>query len=192
MSKRLFVSVDLDGLGEAVAPVQEHFEAVSGLNVVDPHQAHVTLKFLGDTDPDQVPELTDELAAAVDESGVEPFETELGGLGAFPSTDYIRVVWLGVREGGEQLTRLHEAIEERTVAMGFDPEEHDFTPHVTLARVNRLGVKWFETPEASRHHERAKLSRTTPRLVSGLPLYPRNAEGVKVPFAFSVPDLRAS
>ncbi|WP_158855651.1 RNA 2',3'-cyclic phosphodiesterase [Halorhabdus sp. CUG00001] len=141
MSKRLFVSVDLDGLGEAVAPVQEHFEAVSGLNVVDPHQTHVTLKFLGDTDPDQVPELTDELAAAVDESGVEPFETELGGLGAFPSTDYIRVVWLGVREGGEQLTRLHEAIEERTVEMGFDPEEHDFTPHVTLARLNHAGGK---------------------------------------------------
>jgi len=141
MGKRLFVSVDLDDLGGEVAAIQERFEGASGLDLVDPDQAHVTLKFLGDTDPDRLPELTDELAAAVEESGVDPFEATFGGLGAFPSTDYIRVVWLGVPEGGERLTRLHEAIEERTVAMGFDPEEHDFTPHVTLARMNHAGGK---------------------------------------------------
>jgi 2'-5' RNA ligase len=46
-----------------------------------------------------------------------------------------------VREGGEPLTRLHEAVEERTVALGFDPEDHDFTPHVTLARMDHAGGK---------------------------------------------------
>jgi len=30
------------------------------------------------------------------------------------------------------------------------------------------------------------------RLVSGLPLYPRKAEGVYSPFTFSIPDFRAS
>jgi len=141
MAKRLFVSVDLDSLGEGVAAVQERFEGAPGLNFVDPEQAHVTLKFLGDTDSDRLPKLADELAAAIDESGVDPFEAEFGSLGAFPNTDYIRVVWLGVRQGGEQLTRLHETIEERTVAMGFEPEDHDFTPHVTLARMNHAGGK---------------------------------------------------
>jgi len=51
------------------------------------------------------------------------------------------VVWLGVREGGERMTRLHEAIEDRTVAVGFDPEDHEFTPHVTLARMDHAGGK---------------------------------------------------
>ncbi|WP_135663895.1 RNA 2',3'-cyclic phosphodiesterase [Halorhabdus rudnickae] len=141
MGKRLFVSVDLDDLGEAVDTVQGRLKGASGLDFVDPHQAHVTLKFLGDTDPDRLPALTDELAAAVEDSGVEPFQAEFGGLGAFPSTDYIRVVWLGVREGSERLSRLHEAIEDRTVAMGFDEAEHDFMPHVTLARMNHAGGK---------------------------------------------------
>jgi 2'-5' RNA ligase len=36
---------------------------------------------------------------------------------------------------------LHEAIEDRTVAMGFDPEDHEFTPHVTLARMDHAGGK---------------------------------------------------
>ncbi|MEF8976663.1 MAG: RNA 2',3'-cyclic phosphodiesterase [Halapricum sp.] len=141
MSKRLFVSVDLDGLGEEIASVQQLFEGASGLNFVDPEQAHVTLKFLGDTDEDRLPELIEELEAAVETADVSPFEARFGGLGVFPSLEYISVVWLGVREGGEQMTALQEHIEDRTVAMGFEPEDHDFTPHVTLARMNHAGGK---------------------------------------------------
>jgi 2'-5' RNA ligase len=138
---RLFVSVDLDGLAGEVRAVQEQFEGAAGLNVVDPGQAHVTLKFLGEVGESRVDGLTDELAAAVADSGVGPFTAEFGGLGVFPHLGYISVVWLGVREGGDELTRLHEAIEERTVAMGFEPEDHDFTPHVTLARMEHAGGK---------------------------------------------------
>ncbi|WP_049929062.1 RNA 2',3'-cyclic phosphodiesterase [Halopiger goleimassiliensis] len=139
---RLFVSVDLpDEMASAVADLQAEFADASGLNVTDPEQAHVTLKFLGDVDEDRVPALERELAAAVDDAGVDPFTVRYGGLGVFPSLEYISVVWFGVEEGGERLTRLHEAVEERTTAMGFDPEDHDFTPHVTLARMEHAGGK---------------------------------------------------
>ncbi|WP_135365324.1 RNA 2',3'-cyclic phosphodiesterase [Halosimplex halophilum] len=141
MGKRLFVSVDLDGLADEVAAVQERLEGASGLNFTEPEQAHVTLKFLGDTDADRVDDLADELAAAVDDAGVDPFEAEFGGLGVFPSLDYISVVWVGTRSGGEALTGLHEAVEERTTAMGFDAEDHEFTPHVTIARMEHAGGK---------------------------------------------------
>jgi 2'-5' RNA ligase len=138
---RLFVSVDFDGLADGIAAVQDLLADASGLNFTDPGQAHVTLKFLGHTDESRLPALTDALAGAVADSGVDPFTAEIGGLGVFPHLGYISVVWVGVREGGEQLTRLHEAIEERTVAMGFDPEDHDFTPHATLARMDHAGDK---------------------------------------------------
>jgi 2'-5' RNA ligase len=59
----------------------------------------------------------------------------------FPSLEYISVVWLGAESGGEQMTRLHEAIEERTTAMCFSAEDHEFTPHVTLARMEHAGGK---------------------------------------------------
>jgi len=138
---RAFVSVDLDGMGEAVAAVQEQFAGASGLRFTDPEQAHVTLKFLGEVDRERLPALTDELAAAVDDAGVEPFTATVGGLGVFPSLDYISVVWLGFERGGAELTALHEAIEERTVALGFEAEDHDFTPHVTIARMDHAGGK---------------------------------------------------
>ncbi|MFB6302676.1 MAG: RNA 2',3'-cyclic phosphodiesterase [Haloferacaceae archaeon] len=134
---RLFVSVDLpDALADPLADVQDRFRDAAGLRFTDPDQAHVTLKFLGETPVDRVTTVERAVADAVDAAEVSSFDAAVGGLGVFPSLDYISVVWTGFEEGGEEMTRLHEAIERETVAAGFDPEEHDFTPHVTLARMD--------------------------------------------------------
>ncbi|MFB6102596.1 MAG: RNA 2',3'-cyclic phosphodiesterase [Haloplanus sp.] len=133
---RLFVSVDLDGLTDAVADAQARLPDAGGLRFVDPADAHVTLKFLGEVDPDRLDEVERTLAAAVDDAGVDPFAMTVGGFGVFPSLDYISVVWAGITEGSPELSRLHEAIERDLTGVGFDPAEHAFTPHVTLARMD--------------------------------------------------------
>jgi 2'-5' RNA ligase len=138
---RLFVSADVDELADDIAAVQEPFADTDGLRLTDPGQAHVTLKFLGGVAEQRLADLSDAVEAAVDRSDVAPFSAELGGLGVFPNLDYISVVWLGVRQGSNPLTRLHEQLEERTTALGFDPEDHAFTPHVTLARMDHAGGK---------------------------------------------------
>lgn len=138
---RLFVSADLDGLSSEIETVQSLFEDADGLRLTNPSQSHVTLKFLGDTGPDRLDELVAELERAVEKSNIGPFTADIGGLGVFPSLDYISVVWIGVRRGSEELTALHEAIESRTTALGFDPEDHDFTPHATIARMDHAGGK---------------------------------------------------
>jgi len=132
---RLFVSVDLDD-PDAVADAQTHLPDAASLRPVDPAGAHVTLKFLGEVDTDRLDALEAALATAVDDASVAPFHVVVGGFGVFPSLDYISVVWAGVHEGALELTRLHEAIERETTALGFDPEAHEFTPHVTLARMD--------------------------------------------------------
>jgi 2'-5' RNA ligase len=134
-TKRLFVSVDLDGLADAVREAQAPFRDQPGLDPTDPEQVHVTLKFLGDTRPDRLDDLREALAAAVESADVGPFEAVFGGYGVFPSLDYISVVWVGVGEGGEALAALHEAVETRTTDLGFEPEDHEFTPHATIARM---------------------------------------------------------
>jgi 2'-5' RNA ligase len=138
---RLFVSIDLAGLEGEIADVQQRFADAGGVRLTDPADVHVTLKFLGDVDDERVEDLTDALETAIEEASVGPFIAEFGGLGAFPSEEYIRVLWVGVHEGSTELARLHEAIEERTVAMGFDPEDHEFTPHATIARMDHAGGK---------------------------------------------------
>lgn len=135
---RLFASIDLDGLTDEVANAQEPLHA-DGLNPTDPEQAHVTLKFFGDTD--RADDLEAALADAVADADVAPFDATVGGYGVFPSPDYISVVWLGVGEGGEEMTRLHEAVERKTVERDFEAADHEFTPHVTLARMEHAANK---------------------------------------------------
>ncbi|WP_338740027.1 RNA 2',3'-cyclic phosphodiesterase [Haloplanus salilacus] len=133
---RLFVSVDLDGLADPIADAQARLPDADGLRLVDPTDAHVTLEFLGEVDPDRCDAVERALATAVDDAGVDPFRLTVGGYGVFPSMTYISVVWAGVEAGGPELTRLHEAVERETTALGFDPADHEFTPHVTLARMD--------------------------------------------------------
>ncbi|MYL16505.1 RNA 2',3'-cyclic phosphodiesterase [Halorubrum terrestre] len=139
---RAFFAVDLpDSLAPAVADAQAPFADAPGVNPVDPEQAHVTLKFLGDVggrDDETEPTVDDVIAAgerAVDRAGVAPFKCAVAGLGVFPNREYVSVVWTGVDSGAEALTALHEALEAETTALGVDPADHEFTPHVTLARV---------------------------------------------------------
>jgi 2'-5' RNA ligase len=133
---RLFVSIDLpDAVADAIAEVQAPLRDLEGLKLVAPERAHVTLKFLGDVDEERVPEVEEAIETAVDAAGVDPFETTVAGLGVFPNLDYISVVWAGVEEGADEMTRLHEALERELTAVGVDPEDHDFTPHVTIGRL---------------------------------------------------------
>ena len=165
---RAFFAVDLpESLAAGVAAAQAPFADASGVNPVDPEQAHVTLKFLGDIDAgdgdgdrdregdggrsrdregdEGAPALDDVIAAgerAVDRAGVAPFDCAVGGLGVFPNRDYVSVVWAGIERGGDDLTALHRALEAETTALGVDPADHAFTPHVTLARVeNAAGAE---------------------------------------------------
>lgn len=139
---RAFVSVDLpDDLAAPIEALQQRMAEASGLTFTSPEQAHVTLKFLGEIDDNRVGAVKTTIAAAVGDADVGPFDATFGGIGAFPSEDYIRVVWLGVKTGSTQLTQLHDAIERRTTGIGFEPEEHEFTPHVTLARMEHAGGK---------------------------------------------------
>ena len=142
MGRRLFVSVDLpDDLADDIAALQARFADADGLSFTDPEQAHVTIKFLGDVAEDHVEAVGDAVAEAVAEAGVDPFCARYEGLGVFPSLEYISVLWLGVTTGTDELNRLYDAIEDRTTALGFDAEEHEFTPHVTLARMEHAGGK---------------------------------------------------
>jgi len=142
---RAFFAVDLpDALAPAVAEAQALFADSPGVNPVDPEQAHVTLKFLGEVDESDgddardAPTVEDVISAgerAVDRAGVDPFHCEVAGLGVFPDRECVSVAWAGVGAGAAELTALHEALEAEATALGVDPADHAFTPHVTLARV---------------------------------------------------------
>ena len=100
---------------------------------VDPAQMHITVKFLGDTDTTRLPAIQQALAAVAARHA--PFALQLAGLGTFPGGTRVRVVWIGLVEGATPLVALTNDVEPALNAVGFKPERHDPSPHVTLGRV---------------------------------------------------------
>jgi 2'-5' RNA ligase len=96
---------------------------------------HLTLKFLGDTPTEKLPEIEQALAAVARHAPTCTFTAE--GLGCFPNLRRPRVVWVGVHEPAGRLEALQNAIEEVMAPFGYPPENRGFSPHLTLGRMGR-------------------------------------------------------
>lgn len=100
---------------------------------------HLTLRFLGPTEPERVaPTIAAVEAAAATAAG--PIEIELSGAGTFPPGRRPRTLWVGVTRGGEALAELAGRTEEALVDAGWDPDGRPFRAHLTLARSDGVGV----------------------------------------------------
>lgn len=147
---RLFAAADLPegqraAVGELIAPWRER---LAGGRWDPPEKWHVTLKFLGRTWPRLVGRVED--ACRETAGSVEPFDVRLTGLGVFPSPGRARVLWVGLEDPADGLSRLAGGLDER-LAEEFEPEKRPFTPHLTVARF-RSPVR-VPDPEALRQTE---------------------------------------
>lgn len=93
---------------------------------------HVTLNFLGWV----ASSLLERVAAAVDEVAAlhAAAEVSLDGLGAFPRLRRARVLWAGLADPAGLLPALADDLGQRLRAIGYEPEDRAYTPHLTLAR----------------------------------------------------------
>ena len=128
---RLFVAVDpSDPVCETLAGA---CRGLDGARWTRPDQYHVTLRFLGPVDDALVPRIARALRAI----DVPAFDVEAKGFGVFPSFRAPRVLWSGLLPP-EPLEALHAAIETRVAAAGVAAaDEKRFSPHLTLARLDR-------------------------------------------------------
>jgi 2'-5' RNA ligase len=58
----------------------------------------------------------------------------LGDIGFFYKAERIKVMWLGVSGDLVQLYDLYSGVENSMEKLGFERENRDFKPHVTLAQ----------------------------------------------------------
>ena len=97
---------------------------------VRPEAMHITLKFIGHTDPGTLPAIRHTLAKL---KSPEPIEMHFGGLGFFPGERRPRVFWCGVQASANTAQLATEM--DRTLAkLGVETEARAFAPHLTLAR----------------------------------------------------------
>lgn len=96
---------------------------------------HVTLRFLGPTVVDRIDAVGEAVHAGA-QAVAAPFHIRLGGSGAFPDDARPRALWLGIRNGAEELGRLSAAVTAALVAAGWELDPRPFRPHMTIARTD--------------------------------------------------------
>ncbi len=97
---------------------------------VEQHNLHLTLRFIGETYEDRLPDLDAELRGIK----AAPFELSLSGTGQFGNRRGVHTLWVGA-EPSSALTDLQTKVEAAVVRAGFPAEGRKFSPHVTLARL---------------------------------------------------------
>jgi 2'-5' RNA ligase len=126
---RLFIAIPLpDSVIQQLIDLQQPIDGVRWQNH---NQFHITLKFLGETDPGRVPHLMQSL----DNIDLPVFSITLSGFGYFPEGKQPRVLWTAIKRN-ESLVKLHKAVEEVCTGLGFETENRPFKPHITIARVD--------------------------------------------------------
>ncbi len=133
---RLFISIEMpDEIKEYLGTIPQNIDAQKDkVRWVEHKQMHLTLKFLGEVQPDKVKDISE----ALRKIKIAPFSVNLSDIGVFPNENYIRVIWVGLNPEKEIL-ELQKNIDESLKKLF--KKEKDFKAHITLARVKYIDNK---------------------------------------------------
>lgn len=108
----------------------------SRIGWVKPANIHITLKFLGNINPQQIDEIAYQIGRAKDQ--FDPFSVKIKGVGVFPNPKRPRVIWIGAESENQTLKKVAQHIDRFVANVGFEPEKRDFKAHLTLGRVKGM------------------------------------------------------
>lgn len=169
---RLFAAVPLtEPVRNLIADIQDELEPEGWpIKWVDPALAHITVKFYGDTPVQRVDELKEQLALVAGRNVATTVTT--GQLGAFPSLDSPRVVWLGLEGSIQPLKTMARDVDDVSADLGFARERRGFQAHITLGRFRDAGdapeevgdiIRDIGLPSHEFHADRLQLLRSVLR-----------------------------
>lgn len=132
--RRIFVAVDISE--EAREKTAEYIYRLRGdgptrgIAWVNPDKLHLTLRFIGNCDEDEMQKVLYSAQFASKNSG--PIRLDVSGTGVFPNARRARVLWLGVDGEVDKMAKTADRFNE---AYGLKGEHDVFKPHLTIARV---------------------------------------------------------
>lgn len=132
---RLFVALEIPTkTRENLASLMASLRAIAReARWVRPDNLHVTLKFLGEVAEDTLEAVETALGRIRSDQAVT---LEFRGLGFFPNEKKPRVFWAGI-EASSNLKTLAGDIEGAVEKCGIARDKREFSPHLTLARLER-------------------------------------------------------
>lgn len=155
---RLFIAVKISPeLAQSLdAVIRQLAVAEAEVKWVKTKNLHLTLKFLGEVDPAEIPALI----AALQNIRSEKFTLEVGSIRVLPDYRRPRVIYADVLQGAEKFLKLAILVEKTVVSLGFEAETRPFLAHLTLGRFKGTGrlKKLFENIDGAKGVIFGKLS----------------------------------
>src|SRR4051794_40136867 len=132
---RLFLAVPLPADVQSLAAAEIDTLQAEGWPVrwVQPESAHLTLHFLGETEPERAELVRLGMPAVV--AAHAPFDLRTASFGVFPNFRRPRVLWLGLHGPVHRLETLQKDIRGALRGLGFTVGDEPYHPHITLGRV---------------------------------------------------------
>ncbi|MGZ6208380.1 MAG: RNA 2',3'-cyclic phosphodiesterase [Syntrophales bacterium] len=133
---RAFLAVDPpEEIFREIIKIQERLKkAIQGdIRWGRPEGIHLTLKFFGYVYESDIANISHVVKNNV--VNMKALILNVRNLGAFPSVNRPRVLWLGINGDTDALITLQAEIDTGFQEYGFKKEDRPFRPHLTLARV---------------------------------------------------------
>ncbi len=133
---RSFIAVDIKN-PEKLTVVNQELSTCCNANFVKPENLHITLRFLGNIPENMVEKISNIISESC--KNISPFKIEFVGLGAFPNINYVRVLWIGIKNL-QPLVKINLCIDEELKKIHYYKDK-EFLPHITIARVKSVSNK---------------------------------------------------
>lgn len=130
---RAFLAIEIDEiLIQKIEDVQKEFKKTkANVKYVEIENIHFTLKFFGNIDNKMINNISIATQNVLKECN--PLNIAIEGAGCFPNEDYIKVIWVGIKEN-PVLIDLQSRLDEEFKKLGFKKEKN-YSPHLTIGRM---------------------------------------------------------
>lgn len=130
---RLFIAIEIEK--EIINRIEEKMKQFRNddfdIKFVEPENLHLTLKFLGEVDEDNINDIQNIISKTVKK--FKPFKISLEKMGFFGRRDYIKILWIDIIEGCETIKKIISNLNESMKHIRREVREP--SPHLTLGRV---------------------------------------------------------
>lgn len=171
---RAFIAFDLpDRIKSEIQSISQTLRQLNlnkSIKWVEPKNLHVTLKFLGDTEPKKIDSLTEKIKKQL--HPITPFRVSFSKIGAFPNQNKPNVIWVDLFPK-DRLSMIYNTIEEICISAGFKADQKPFKTHITIARLKR-STRSAHVQQISKWIRNTPPVPSTEFLITGISIYQSN------------------
>ena len=133
---RVFISVSVP---KEIVSIKEMLKSTidtRGIKIswVRDGKMHLTLRYIGNTTEESIDSINNAIHDLIGDTPI--INLSISGTGSFTNRDIANTLWVGINGEIDKLDELVLKLNEKLKPLGYPTEKREFSPHITIARIN--------------------------------------------------------